>query len=159
MQMQKYENIIIWQKKDSILWKSTQLQNIITRRLLPLWGRTVLLVSVLPDGALGQFPVAGFVGAAAEDEALGFEGLEAALDSGFGDAELLGIAGIGEGAVLLVQKREPGWAPFRYRADSAYFSISARTFLKASMHLSRCSCSWAALICTRIRAWPFGTTG
>ena len=55
----------------------------------------------LTEGLLGQSPVAGFVGAAAEDEALGFEGLEAALNGGFGNAEMMGIAGIGEGAVLL----------------------------------------------------------
>lgn len=52
--------------------------------------------------------MAGFVGTAAEDEALGFEGLEAALDGCFGDAELLGIAGIGEGAVLLDDQKELG---------------------------------------------------
>ena len=112
MQMQKYENIITWQKKDFILWKYVKIQRVIPMDSLSLWGRIALPMLALSDGVLGQLPVAGFVGAAAEDEALGFEGLEAALDGGFGDAELFCIAGIGEGAVLPVQKREPVGLPF-----------------------------------------------
>ena len=37
---------------------------------------------------------------------------------------------------------------------------SARpTFANAAIARSRSSRSWAALICVRMRAWPFGTTG
>ena len=78
-------------------------------------------MSVLPDGALGQFPMASFVGAAAEDETLGFESLEAAFDDGFGDAEPLGIAGIGEGAVLLDDLKELGGYRVRiYRVNGCF---------------------------------------
>lgn len=38
----------------------------------------------------------GFIGDTKEDEALGFEGLEAALDGGLGDARTMGVAGVGE---------------------------------------------------------------
>lgn len=41
-------------------------------------------------------PVASFIGVVAEDEALEFESLEAALDGGFGDAGMMGVAGVGE---------------------------------------------------------------
>ena len=42
-----------------------------------------------------------------------------------------------------------------------YFSTpsSLPTLMNAAMHLSRCSRSCAAEICTRIRACPWGTTG
>ena len=42
-----------------------------------------------------------------------------------------------------------------------YFSTpsSLPTLIKAAIHLSRCSFSCPAEICTRIRAWSFGTTG
>ena len=33
------------------------------------------------------------------------------------------------------------------------------TLTKAAMHLSSCSRVWPAEICTRMRAWSFGTTG
>ena len=80
------------------------------------------------NGFLGQLPMAGFVGAAAEDEALGFEGLEAALDGGFGDAELFRITGIGEGAVLLDDLKELGGYRVRiYRVNGWFYWVNGWT--------------------------------
>lgn len=52
---------------------------------------------------------------------------------------------------------ETGLPPRYYL--SARSGYAGRTLLKASIARSRCSCSSAADICTRIRAVPSGTTG
>ena len=52
--------------------------------------------------------------------------------------------------------------PYLQKANLFNYLMTPNSFPileKAAIALSRCSCSWAALSCTLIRAAPFGTTG